>query len=129
MYVSKFTDDFSRMNEVYPLDSKTETFTSPLQHDGYSFTGATYLKLEVQQMRRVHLQGIRDSLRQLRYQPGVRRDSYAATEQGARAVEGTLAATTRCLLKDGNFPPNIWGDLFFTAVRLTNRSPHSTLGR
>ena len=30
----------------------------------------------------------------------------------------------RCLLKDGNFPPNMWGELFFTAVlTLRGRTP------
>ena len=43
-------------------------------------------------------------------------------------VGRTLAATARCLLKDGKFPPNMWGKLPFTAVHLTNRSPHSALG-
>ena len=34
----------------------------------------------------------------------------------------------RCLLKDGNFPCNLWGELFFTAVCLSHRSPYSALG-
>ena len=31
-------------------------------------------------------------------------------------------------MKDGNFPPSLWGELIFTAAYLFNRSPHSTLG-
>ncbi|CAN0374371.1 unnamed protein product, partial [Laminaria digitata] len=34
----------------------------------------------------------------------------------------------KCLLKDGKFPRNMWGELFFAAVYLSNRSPHSALG-
>ena len=30
-------------------------------------------------------------------------------------------------LKDGNFPRNIWGELFYAAVHLCNKSPHSAL--
>ena len=40
----------------------------------------------------------------------------------------TLAQITRCLMKDGNFPPSLWGELIFTAAYLSNRSPHSALG-
>ena len=40
----------------------------------------------------------------------------------------TLAQITRCLIKDGNFPPSLWGELIFTAAYLSNRSPHSALG-
>ena len=39
-----------------------------------------------------------------------------------------LATMVRCVLKDGNFPDNMWGELFFTAVYLSNRSPHAALG-
>ena len=48
---------------------------------------------------------------------------------GASGCVGrTLATTARCLLKDGTFPSNMWSELFFTAVYLTNRSSHSALG-
>ena len=39
-----------------------------------------------------------------------------------------MAQITRCLMRDGNFPPSLWGELIFTAVYLSNRSPHSALG-
>ena len=35
---------------------------------------------------------------------------------------------TRCLFKDGNIPRTMWGEIFFIAVHLCNRSPHSALG-
>ena len=31
-------------------------------------------------------------------------------------------------MKDGNFPPSLWGELILTAAKLSNRSPHSALG-
>ena len=40
----------------------------------------------------------------------------------------TLAQITRCLMKDGHFPPSLWGELIFTAAYLSNRPPHSALG-
>ena len=40
----------------------------------------------------------------------------------------TLAQITQYLMKDGNFPPSLWGELIFTAAYLPNRSPHSALG-
>ena len=43
-------------------------------------------------------------------------------------VGRTRAATMMFLFKDGNFPPNMWGEVIFTAVHLTNRSPLSALG-
>ena len=33
----------------------------------------------------------------------------------------TLTQITRCLTKDGNFPPSLWGKLIFTAAYLSNR--------
>ena len=82
----------------------------------------------MRQRRRVHLQRVQDSLRN----SGISME-YTATatpqQNGVpERVERTLAATVRCLLKDGNFPPNMRGELFFTAVYLTSRSPHATLG-
>ena len=50
-------------------------------------------------------------------------------QNGASERDGqTLAQITRCLTKDGNFPPSLWGELIFTAAYLSNRSPHLALG-
>ncbi|CAB1101301.1 unnamed protein product [Ectocarpus sp. CCAP 1310/34] len=40
----------------------------------------------------------------------------------------TLAAVTRALLRDGDFPNHMWGELKITAAYLTNRTPHAALG-
>ena len=39
----------------------------------------------------------------------------------------TLTQITRCLMKDGNFPPSLRGELILTAAYLSNKSPHSVL--
>ena len=57
---------------------------------------------------------------------------YTATntpqQNGVSERDGqTLAKITRCLMKDGDFPPFMWRELMFTATYLANRSPHSTL--
>ena len=57
---------------------------------------------------------------------------YTATntpqQNGVSERDGqTLAKITRCLMKDGDFPPFMWGELMFTTTYLANRSPHSTL--
>ncbi|CAN0350586.1 unnamed protein product, partial [Ascophyllum nodosum] len=58
---------------------------------------------------------------------------YIATktpqQNGVSERDGqTLAQITRCLIKDGNFPPSLWRELIFMAAYLSNRSPHSALG-
>ena len=58
---------------------------------------------------------------------------YTATntpqQNGVSERDGqTLTKIARCLMKDGNFPPSLWGELIFTAAYLSYRSPHSALG-
>ena len=58
---------------------------------------------------------------------------YAATnthqEIGVPERDGqTLAGIVRCLLRDGGFPANMWGEMMLTAAYLANRRPHSALG-
>ncbi|CAB1101192.1 unnamed protein product [Ectocarpus sp. CCAP 1310/34] len=58
---------------------------------------------------------------------------YAATNTpeyiGVSERDGqSLAGVTQCLLKDGDFPPSVWGELMLTAANLLNISPHSALG-
>ena len=58
---------------------------------------------------------------------------YAATatpqQIGISERDGrTIATFGRCVLKNGKFPPSLWGEMLFTAVFIRNRSLHSTLG-
>ena len=57
---------------------------------------------------------------------------YTATntpqQNGVSEKDGqTLAQITRCLMKDVNFPPSLWGELILTVAYLSNRSSHSAL--
>ena len=67
-------------------------------------------------------------MRQCRHQRRVH-TTYTPQQNGISERDGqTLAQITRCLMKDGNFPPSLWGELIFTVAYLSNRSPHSALG-
>ena len=127
--VSKFTDDFSRMNEIFLLKSKTEAVDTIHL---YNMTVAVPLGLRIQILR-CDKRGeyISKEFKTLCVNTGLSME-YTATatpqQNGvSERVGSTLAATVWCLLEDGNFPPNMRGELFFTAVYLTNRGPHATL--
>ena len=129
-YVSKFTDGFSRMKEIFLLKSKAEAVNSLHL---YNMTVAVPLGLRIQRLR-CDKGGEYTSkeFKQLCINSGITME-YTATatpqQNGVSERDGrTLATMTRCLLKDGNFPRNMWGELFFTAVHLCNRAPHSALG-
>ena len=82
----------------------------------------------MQQGRRVHRKGVQG----LCVNAGINVE-YTATntpqQNGVSERDGqTLAQITRCLMKDGNFPPSLWGELIFTAAYLSNRPLHSALG-
>ena len=129
-YISKFTDDFSRMNEIFLLKSKTEAFESLHL---YNMTVAVKLGLRIQRLRADKGgEYISKEFKKLCVSSGIAME-YTATatpqQNGVSELDGrTLATIAGCLLKDGNFPRNLWGELFFTAVYLANRSPHSALG-
>ena len=129
-YVSKFTDDFSRMKEIFLLKSKNEAVDSLHL---YNKTVAVPLGLRIQRLRcDKGGEYISHELKTLCVDSGISVE-YTATatpqQNGVSERDGrTLATITRCFLKDGNFPRNMWGELFFMAVHLSNRSPHSALG-
>ena len=52
----------------------------------------------------------------------------APQQVGVSEKDGHMIATiARCLLKDGNFLPNLWGEMFFAAFYISNRSPNAAL--
>ena len=130
LYVAKFTDDYIRMNGIFLLKSKAEaTFSLHL----YNKTVAVPLGLRVQRLR-ANKGGEYTSQRLLKLcvDAGISVE-YAATatpqQIGISERDGcTIATFGRCLLKDGKFLPSLWGEIFFTAVFISNRSLHSTLG-
>ncbi|CAN0317868.1 unnamed protein product, partial [Scytosiphon promiscuus] len=129
-YISKFTDDFSRMKEVFLLKSKAEAIESLHL---YNMTVAVKLGLRIQRLRADKSgEYISKEFKKLCVNSGITLE-YTATatpqQNGVSERDGrTLSTIVRCLLKDGNFPRNMWGELFFTAVYLSNRSPHAALG-
>ena len=129
-FVSKFTDDYSRMKEIFLLKNKTEAAES-LHH--YNMTVAVPLGLRIENLRcDKGGEYTGQEFRTLCVGAGINIE-YTATntpqQNGVSERDGqTLAKITRCLMKDGDFPPFMWGELMFTATYLANRSPHSTLG-
>ena len=85
-YVSKFTVDFSRMNEIFLLKSKTEAVDTLHL---YNMTVAVPLALRIQRLRcdkgGEYISKEFKTLRQLWHQHGIHSDSYATTERGIRA--------------------------------------------
>ena len=128
-FVSKFTDDYSRMKEIFLLKNKTEAAES-LHH--YNMTVAAPLGLRIENLRcDKGGEYTGQEFRTLCVGAGINIE-YTATntpqQNGVSERDGqTLAKITRCLMKDGDFPPFMWGELMFTATYLANRSPHSTL--
>ncbi|CAB1117586.1 unnamed protein product [Ectocarpus sp. CCAP 1310/34] len=108
-YVPKATDVLTRMREVYLLRDRTQNtqalhaYNMQVASEGYRIEESA-IKLE-----------------------------FAATntpqEIGVSERDGqTLAAVTRALLRDGDFPKHVWGELMTTAAYLTNKTPHAELG-
>ena len=128
-FVSKFTNDYSRMKEIFLLKNKTEAAESLHQ---YNMTVAAPLGLRIENLRcDKGGEYTGQEFRTLCVGAGINIE-YTATntpqQNGVSERDGqTLAKITRCLMKDGDFPPFMWGELMFTASYLANRSPHSTL--
>ena len=129
-YVSKFTDDYSRMKEVYLLRNKSEAAESLHQ---YNMTVAIPLGL------RIEIVGcdkvgkyIGKKFKTLCVNAGINVEYTATNTPQQNEVSErdgqTLAQITRRLMKDCNFPSSLWGELIFTAAHSSNRSPHSGLG-
>ena len=129
-YVSKFTDEYSRMKEASLLRNKSEAAESLHQ---YNMTVAVPLGLRIEIVRcDKGGEYIGKEFKTLCVNASIN-VAYTATntpqQNGVPERDGqTLAQIPRCLMKDGNFPPSLWGELFFTVAYLSNGSPHSPLG-
>ena len=129
-YVSKFTDDYTRMKKVYLLRNKSEAAESLHQ---YNMTVAVPIGLRIEIVRcDKGVEYIGKEFKTLCVNASINVE-YIATntpQQNGVSERGgqTLAQITRCLMKDGYFPPSLLGELIFTAAYLSNRSPHSALG-
>ena len=129
-YVSKFTDDHSRMKEVYLLRNRSKAAEALHQYD---MTVAVPLELRIEIVRcDKGGEYIGKEFKTLCVNAGINVE-YTATntpqQSGVCERDGqTLTQINRCLMKDGNFPPSLWGELIFTAAYLSNRSLHSAPG-
>ena len=129
-YACKFTDDYSRMKEIYLLKDKTETAQALYT---YNMHVAAALGLRIERLRCDRGgENTGNEFTSLCTASAITIE-YAATntpqQNGVSERDGqTLATMTRCLLKDGRFPLSLWGELLLTAVFICNRSPHSALG-
>ncbi|CAM9968021.1 unnamed protein product, partial [Ectocarpus fasciculatus] len=129
-YVSKFTDAYSRMKEIYLLKVKSEAVRAL---HAYNMQVAAPLgrRIEIIRCDRGE-ENIGNEFTTYCMDSGITVE-YAATntpqQNGVSERDGqTLTTITRCLMKDGAFPPTLWRELMMTAVYLSNRSPHSALG-
>ncbi|CAB1111900.1 unnamed protein product [Ectocarpus sp. CCAP 1310/34] len=128
-YVAKATDVFTRMREVYLLRDRTET-TQALHAYNMQVASEGY-RIEV---LRCDKGGENTGGEMSNYcRESAIKLEFAATntpqEIGVSERDGqTLAAVTRALLRDGDFPKRMWGELMMTAAYLTNRTPHAALG-
>ena len=129
-YVSKFTDDYSRVKEVNLLRNTSEAAGSLHQ---YNMTVAVLVGLRIE-IFRCDKGGeyIGKEFKTLCVNAGINVDYTATNTPQQNGVSGRdgqpLAQITRCLMKDGNFPSSLRGELIFTTAYLSNRSPHSPLG-
>ena len=130
-YVSKFTDDYARMKEVYLLRNKSEAAESLHQ---YNMTVAVPLGLRIEIVRcDKGGEYIGKEFKTLCVNAGINVEYTVTNTQQQNEVferDGqTLAQITRCLMKDGNFPPSLWGELIFTAAILVQQVTSPSPGR
>ena len=129
-YVSKFTDEYSRMNVVYLIKAKNEAIDT-LARYVQDIAIPNGFRLE---RLRSDCGGEYTSEYYNRYckRTGIVQEFTApATPQqnGISERAGrTLMNIVRCLLDGANLPEYLWGELCCTAVYITNRLPHVHLG-
>ncbi|CAB1120472.1 unnamed protein product [Ectocarpus sp. CCAP 1310/34] len=128
-YVAKATDVFTRMREVYLLRDRTET-TQALHAYNMQVASEGY-RIEILRCDKGG-ENTGEEMRNYCRESAIKLE-FAATntpqEIGVSERDGqTLAAVTRALLRDGDFPKHMWGELMMTAAYLTNRTPHAALG-
>ena len=118
-YRYKFTDGYSRMKEVYLLRNKSEAAES-LHQFIMTVTVPLGLRIEIVRCDKGG-EYIGKEFKTLCINAAIN-VKYTATntpqQNGVSERDGQthLAQITRCLMKDGNFPPSLWGELIFTAA-------------
>ncbi|CAN0558936.1 unnamed protein product, partial [Ectocarpus sp. 12 AP-2014] len=129
-YACKITDDYAKMKEVYLLGKKSDTTEAVYTYNMFVAAAGGYRIETIRCDNGGENTGsefrnyCKNSAIKLEYAATNTPQQIGATERDGQ----TLAGVTRCLLKDGDFPPSMWGELMLTAEYLLDRSPHSALG-
>ena len=129
-YVSKFLDQLTKWNEVFPLKEKNSAVDT-VQLNNQAVVIPTRLRLERLRADKGG-ENTGAAFRKYCLDVGIKLE-FASTNTpqqiGANERLGrTLAGMVRCLLSDSGLPPFLWGELFPTASYLSNRAPHAALG-
>lgn len=129
--VAKFTDDYITIKQIFLPKSKAEAVDSLDLYNNK--TAAVSLGLRTQRLQTEKGGEYTQRFQNLCVDSGISVEHAAtATPRQIRISErdGRTIATIsgKCFLKGGNFSPNLWGEMFSTAVFISNRSPHSALG-
>ncbi|CAB1105885.1 unnamed protein product [Ectocarpus sp. CCAP 1310/34] len=129
-YVSKFTDAYSWMKEIYLLKAISETVRAL---HAYNMQVAAPLGRRIEIIRcESGGENVANEFTKYFMDSDITIE-YAATntpqQNGVSERDGqTLTTITRYLMKDGAFPPTLWREQMMTAEYLSNRPPRSTLG-
>ncbi|CAN0281850.1 unnamed protein product, partial [Ectocarpus fasciculatus] len=121
-YACKITDDYTKMKEVYLLRKKSDT-TEAVHTYNMCVAAAGGYRIETIRCDKGG-ENTGSELRKYCKNSAIKLE-YAATNTpqqiGVSERDGqTLAGVTRCLLKDGDCPPSMWGELMLTAAYLLN---------
>ena len=128
-YVSKFTDEVSRMNAVYLIKTKDEALDTLIRYNE-DIVIPNGFRLE---QLRSDCGGEYTSKKYRSYckNTGIQQQHTAPhtpQQNGISERAGrTLMNIVRCMLDGGRLPHFLWGELCCTAVYITNRLPHARL--
>ena len=130
-YACKITDDYTKMKEVYLLRKKSDT-TEAVHTYNMCVAAAGGYRIETICCDKGG-ENTGSEFRDYCKNSAIKLE-YAATNTpqqiGVSERDGqTLAGVTRCLLKDGDFPPSMWGELMLTASIPVEQVPTLSTGR
>ena len=129
-YVSKFSDQLTKWNEVFVLKEKNSAVDT-VQLYNQAVVIPSGLRLERLRADKGG-ENTGAAFRKYCLDVGIKLE-FASTNTpqqiGANERLGrTLAGMVRCLVSDSGLPLFLWGELFLTASYLSNRAPHAALG-
>ena len=128
-YVSKFSDQLTKWNEVFLLKEENSAVDTVQL---YNQAGVMPSGLRLERLRADKGgENTGEAFRKYCLDVGIKLEfSSTNTPQQIGANERlgrTLAGMVRCLLSDSGLPPFLWGELFLTVSYLINRAPYAAL--